>query len=457
MWEIFQQDLRQCLQHLNQIMITWQIQIPERKPIAKLINQLQKLVAGGLLLQANDLSELVKKLQLFIEDRSLKQTKLNEHDNKVLQTLNLVFDTLAHSKEANLYYIASKEKIKDLSLLLTLTEHSVPVDDSSSKPHQIPKMPLTDKAPLTGSFKTIDIINIFNQELKLGINLLTDCVLKIEQGTARLNDYKEMMRCAHSLRGSAKIAGLNNVVPLAHSLENIFTKVQEGEHYFKSNDIDVLMQLIDMLLSLSSVETGNLTSQESAKLSTKSIWLLKKLVNNEGEEIRQITAEGNPTVTVEDLVTRTDKSHLSVKPSELGKKPNNKIINIKKNILVVDDSLTIREVQRSVLEAQGYKVDVAVDGIDGWNHLHDNTYDLLITDIEMPRLNGWELLDKVKNHTTLNNLPVIVVSSKDNTDDLKRGLAAGADSHICKGSFQDDSFIQTVNELLKFPPLPIIT
>ncbi|WP_413699455.1 response regulator [Psychromonas sp. KJ10-10] len=160
--------------------------------------------------------------------------------------------------------------------------------------------------------------------------------------------------------------------------------------------------------------------------------------------------DGRPIIILdaEDLVTNMEKMHLSTKISEHEEQKNSS----NKQILVVDDSLTIREVQRNMLEAHGYSVDVAVDGVDGWNHLRQNSYQLLITDIDMPRLNGWELLDKVKSHSVLSHLPVIIVSYKDNPGDFERGLQAGADSYISKGSFQDNSFIQTVNDLLGYSP-----
>lgn len=888
MWEVFQQDLRQCLQNLNQMLITWKIEAPNTKTVAEIINQLQKLVAGGLLLQAGDLVALVKKVQVFIEERSLNQMQLAVDDGDVLHRISIEFEKIANSEDPQQEYIASKEKINELSLSLDAHLSSVEllsnvqeVAVSQVEAQEIPQSATNNTQQPTNQtelLNTIDIVEIFNKELQIGINLLIDCVLKIEQGTVRISDYTEMMRCAHSLKGGARLAGLNHVVTLAHNLEDIFTQVQNGEHSFKSNDIDILMQLIDMFQPLSSVDINSLDSSKALELLAKSDQLFEVLLTNTGQEIlattteensekdpeivdqiaqstfasseehlqniisivsdmkidaqlsfemmnefrrlyrelsffghdfnsedqasssgdklslegkeklkhfrqtmqncrhlfekfdlftvenknkitqlssaalscrmgpfedsligitrlvrdlsksqnkevnlsimgaktpvdrnilkelgpvlihliqnaidhgisvpeerlkqnkaaqaslnisaqhrgghliinvaddgngidltnirtkvverkmvakdtvnnlsdeellsfiflpqftlkeevtqvsgrgvgldvvhnfitkfhgklkvnnhygqgvdfefrlpvsmatlrcvifriekefyavpvNQIehvvsidiekiyyiegkaafnalntdvflfngkdtlgldgTSEGVPSTViilkstsnhfgfmvneiidelelvdrplppglgklkdvrtasalpdgtpilildVEDLVTNMEKLRLSVNVSELDEQYNS--VSKKKKILVVDDSLTIREVQRNMLEAQGYIVDVAVDGVDGWNHLRQNTYHLLITDIDMPRLNGWELLEKVKNHTVLNNLPVIIVSYKDNEGDFERGLEAGADSYISKGSFQDDSFIQTVNELLGYP------
>ena len=80
-----------------------------------------------------------------------------------------------------------------------------------------------------------------------------------------------------------------------------------------------------------------------------------------------------------------------------------------KRLLVVDDSITVREVQRQLLVNQGYQVDVAVDGMDGWNMACEGSYDLIITDVDMPRMNGLELVRMVKDHSELRSIPIIIV------------------------------------------------
>lgn len=119
-----------------------------------------------------------------------------------------------------------------------------------------------------------------------------------------------------------------------------------------------------------------------------------------------------------------------------------------RRILVVDDSLTVREVERQLLEAQGYKVETAVDGAAGWNALRLGEIDLLVTDVDMPRMNGIELTRRVRNDTRLARLPVIIVSYKDRDEDRLAGLDAGADRYLTKSSFTDDSLITAVADLL---------
>lgn len=119
-----------------------------------------------------------------------------------------------------------------------------------------------------------------------------------------------------------------------------------------------------------------------------------------------------------------------------------------KRILVVDDSITVREVQRKLLETQGYQVDVAVDGLDGLEHLQEQDYDLLITDIDMPRMDGIELIQTIKQRPHFKTLPIMIVSYKDNPKDRELGLHAGADYYLTKYSFQDNSLLEAVLDLI---------
>jgi two-component system sensor histidine kinase and response regulator WspE len=119
-----------------------------------------------------------------------------------------------------------------------------------------------------------------------------------------------------------------------------------------------------------------------------------------------------------------------------------------RRILVVDDSLTVREMQRKLLAARGYRVDVALDGIDGWNQLRAGAHDLVITDIDMPRLDGIALVERIRQDPRLFHLPVMIVSYKDRPEDRARGMEAGADHYLAKGAFHDASLLDAVHDLI---------
>lgn len=119
-----------------------------------------------------------------------------------------------------------------------------------------------------------------------------------------------------------------------------------------------------------------------------------------------------------------------------------------RRILVVDDSLTVRELQRKLLTERGYQVDLAVDGMDGWNAVRSGAYDLLISDVDMPRMDGIELVGQVRRDPRLQSLRALIVSYKDRDEDRRRGLEAGADGYLTKGSFQDDTLLKAVETLI---------
>ncbi len=124
-----------------------------------------------------------------------------------------------------------------------------------------------------------------------------------------------------------------------------------------------------------------------------------------------------------------------------------------KQILVADDSITVRELQRQLLRARGYQVDTAVDGMEGWNAVRLGQYDLVISDVDMPRMTGIEFVKNIKADERLKHLPVIIVSYKDREEDRLRGLEAGANYYLTKSSFQDDTFLNAVMDLIG-PALP---
>jgi two-component system sensor histidine kinase and response regulator WspE len=119
-----------------------------------------------------------------------------------------------------------------------------------------------------------------------------------------------------------------------------------------------------------------------------------------------------------------------------------------KRVLVVDDSLTVRELERKLLLQHGYEVEVAVDGMDGWNAVRAGKFDLVVTDVDMPRMDGIALVTAIKSDPRLRDCPVMIVSYKDRETDRNRGLDAGADYYLSKGSFQDRSLIDAVVDLI---------
>jgi two-component system chemotaxis sensor kinase CheA len=118
------------------------------------------------------------------------------------------------------------------------------------------------------------------------------------------------------------------------------------------------------------------------------------------------------------------------------------------HILVVDDSITTRTLEQSVLENKGYKVTIAVNGKEAWDILQNQKFSLLITDVNMPIMDGFELTAKVKNSATLRDLPVIIVTSLDTDHEKRRGIEVGANAYIVKSEFESNILLQTVSQLV---------
>jgi two-component system chemotaxis sensor kinase CheA len=119
-----------------------------------------------------------------------------------------------------------------------------------------------------------------------------------------------------------------------------------------------------------------------------------------------------------------------------------------RRILVVDDALTVRELQRSILERAGFDVRVAVDGRQALSKLAEEPSDLVLTDVEMPNMDGFELTEAIRAHASVANIPVLILTSRSSEADRQRGLDVGADGYIIKSGFDEGSLLAAVHRLL---------
>lgn len=117
-------------------------------------------------------------------------------------------------------------------------------------------------------------------------------------------------------------------------------------------------------------------------------------------------------------------------------------------LLVAEDSITSRSLMKSILESAGFQVVTAVDGMDAWQTLQQSDFAALISDIEMPRLDGFSLTQKIRSDSRLANLPVVLVTALQSPEDRLRGLQAGANAYILKSSFDQDNLLSVLQRLL---------
>ncbi len=156
-------------------------------------------------------------------------------------------------------------------------------------------------------------------------------------------------------------------------------------------------------------------------------------------------------VDVEDLVLSIDNLLMGRRLSRVDFAQLARRSRRTKRVLVVDDSVTVRELERQLLQSRGFDVDVAVDGMDGWNAIRGGDYDLVVSDIDMPRLDGIGLVSLIKGDPMRREIPVVIVSYKDRDEDRLRGLDAGANRYLTKTSFHDQTFISTIIDLIGDP------
>jgi two-component system chemotaxis sensor kinase CheA len=120
----------------------------------------------------------------------------------------------------------------------------------------------------------------------------------------------------------------------------------------------------------------------------------------------------------------------------------------RKRLLVVDDSVTTRTLEKSILEAAGYEVATAADGQAAWQLLHERGADLLVSDVEMPRMDGFALTEAVRASTRFRELPVVLVTARESEADKARGIEAGADAYLVKSAFDQKNLLETIAQLL---------
>lgn len=170
---------------------------------------------------------------------------------------------------------------------------------------------------------------------------------------------------------------------------------------------------------------------------------LGKIKNVSGAAILG-TGEVVVILDVEDLLANSRLSH----PAVLGKPLSPIEKKNEKRILVVDDILSTRELEKNILESQGYVVDVATDGLDGLDRVNQVRYDLIVSDVEMPRMDGFKFCETVKKNELTKDIPVVIVTALEKEEDKRRGIDVGASAYIVKTSFDQSSLLDTIERLI---------
>ena len=120
----------------------------------------------------------------------------------------------------------------------------------------------------------------------------------------------------------------------------------------------------------------------------------------------------------------------------------------KRRLLLAEDSLTTRSLEKSILEAAGYEVLAAVDGREAWRLLQQGGADLVVADVEMPRMDGFELCEAIRRSPRFRELPIVLLTALESDADKARGLEVGADAYLLKSAFDQRKLLETIGQLL---------
>jgi two-component system chemotaxis sensor kinase CheA len=178
------------------------------------------------------------------------------------------------------------------------------------------------------------------------------------------------------------------------------------------------------------------------------------LVKGLGRQLVRIRNIGGATILgTGKVVSILNVSDLMKSAVKAAKTPIRKLITEeekvgKQSILVAEDSITSRTLLKNILESAGYQVKTTVDGIDALTALRSENFDLIVSDIEMPRMNGFDLVTKIRDDKRTSDLPVILVTALESREDRERGIDVGANAYIVKRSFDQSNLLDVIKKLI---------
>ncbi len=171
--------------------------------------------------------------------------------------------------------------------------------------------------------------------------------------------------------------------------------------------------------------------------------LLKRVRNISGATI---LGSGNvvPVLNINDLM----KSAVKTKGRKNETGEGDLFVPKTGRILVAEDSITSRTLIKNILEMAGYQVTTAVDGADAFTKARSDDFDIIVSDVDMPKMNGFELTLKIKNDKKLSEIPVVLVTALESREDRERGIEVGADAYIIKSSFDQSNLLEIIKKLI---------
>jgi two-component system chemotaxis sensor kinase CheA len=255
----------------------------------------------------------------------------------------------------------------------------------------------------------------------------TDHVLRIKNDEIRTVENREAISMDGRLVSLARLADVLGLEPTR-------TRPPQVQPAVVANCGGRTMAfLVDAVIAESEILLKNLGGQ------------LRRVRNIEGATMLQ----GGKLVPVLNVVDLFQSAIETASPrSPASASPSAPEAEAAKRILVVEDSITSRTLLKNIIEAAHYEVDTAVDGIDGFTKLRDGRFDLVVSDVEMPRLHGFDLTLRIRKDEHLAEMPVILVTARESREDRERGIEVGANAYIVKSSFDQANLIEVIRRFL---------
>lgn len=234
------------------------------------------------------------------------------------------------------------------------------------------------------------------------------------------NEFIPVISAAELLRINDKPGGQNSSTTNAKDLLLIIIQNQFGKMAMLVDSLlderSMMIKPLPKHMQQQSLVSGMVLSQDNQLVSILQVPVLMAMAQKQGQ----------PRTAAPKLQVRQNSWH----------------------VLIVDDSLNTREIEKNVLEAHGYQVTLAEDGFSGLQKARLTQFDAVLTDVEMPVMDGFSLTKALRAEENYQHIPIIIVTSRAKEEDRRRGIQVGADAYIAKGDFEQDSLIETLKMLL---------
>jgi CheY-like chemotaxis protein/HPt (histidine-containing phosphotransfer) domain-containing protein len=254
---------------------------------------------------------------------------------------------------------------------------------------------------------------LFREEAETRLRALAEQALELEARAGDPDLVTEMFRNAHTLKGGAGIVGFTEIGTIVHELETLIDDLRAGRRPPCAPVTDAVLRTVDALRDM-----------------------VARAIAGEDQDGAMLSARA--------ALARADAT-APLAAAALEQRP------VRARVLVVDDAPTTRELQRSILERAGYAVTTAVDGEDALRRLAEAPVDLVLTDVEMPGVDGFALTEAIRASEAHQGLPVVILTSRTDDADRRRGLDAGADAYLMKRTFDEPTLLTAVARLLGEP------